>query len=301
MKKILYLILNLIFASLAVGQQIAVTITDEVGEAVEGAEVIVTFVAYNIESDLQVVGLSNEEGQFLASGTAPLRVQVEVRNKGFYTSHSGKLSRAKDHSLKMILRKKEKPVSMYAKKASLQLPGLDQYYGFDFEIGGWVQPYGNGVESDVFFKATKSVREERDYESALFIKFEDPDEGLAEDSNWIKNSQFPSSRIAPQSSYLNSETIQRNQHPERGYGDFYRKNYIFKTRIERDEKGKIISARYGKIYNGIDLMVGILNPEKFGITFTYYFNPNANDRNLEFDPESNLFKNLEPIEQVFQP
>jgi hypothetical protein len=37
------------------------------------------------------------------------------------------------------------------------------------------------------------------------------------------------------------------------------------------------------------------------ITFSYLFNPTANDRNLEFDPKKNLFKNLESGEEIQKP
>lgn len=40
--------------------------------------------------------------------------------------------------------------------------------------------------------------------------------------------------------------------------------------------GNIISAQYGKIYGDF-------------LAFTYYLNPSPNDRNVEFDPDQNLF------------
>ena len=49
---------------------------------------------------------------------------------------------------------------------------------------------------------------------------------------------------------------------------------IFRTRIVKDEKGNIVSANYGKIYGGIRT-VGF-----FGAS-AIYFNPAANDTNLE--------------------
>ncbi len=35
--------------------------------------------------------------------------------------------------------------------------------------------------------------------------------------------------------------------------------------------------------------------------FSYYLNPTPNDRNLEFDPEQNLFKKLTILEEVWDP
>jgi hypothetical protein len=55
-----------------------------------------------------------------------------------------------------------------------------------------------------------------------------------------------------------------------------------------DEKGKIISTCYGKIYGDF-------------LKLTYYFNPTPNDRNLEFDPKRNLFGKVPPVDRVSAP
>ena len=57
------------------------------------------------------------------------------------------------------------------------------------------------------------------------------------------------------------------------------RNYYFRVRSKRDEKGNIISGYYGKIYGEF--------PE-----ITYYLNPVVNDRNIEFDVNRNLFLKL---------
>lgn len=58
-----------------------------------------------------------------------------------------------------------------------------------------------------------------------------------------------------------------------------RRNYYFRVRSKRDEKGNIISGYYGKIYGEF--------PE-----VTYYLNPVVNDHNVEFDVNRNLFPKL---------
>ena len=59
--------------------------------------------------------------------------------------------------------------------------------------------------------------------------------------------------------------------------------YFLRTRVVLDRQGNIESANYAKIYGEIDFRaIG-------AISFTYYYNPVANDRNLEFDPKQNLF------------
>ena len=60
-------------------------------------------------------------------------------------------------------------------------------------------------------------------------------------------------------------------------------NYFFRIRTEKDEDGNIVSALYGKIYGDFEGF------EHGTLRFTYYLNPTSNDRNLEFDPDRNLF------------
>jgi len=37
------------------------------------------------------------------------------------------------------------------------------------------------------------------------------------------------------------------------------------------------------------------------LIFKYFLNPTPNDRNVEFDPKQNLFKNLSSLEEVSDP
>lgn len=71
--------------------------------------------------------------------------------------------------------------------------------------------------------------------------------------------------------------------------------YFLRTRVQTDETGKIVSANYSKIIEDITF------DPRGRITFSYIFNPTPNDRNLEFDPEKNLFGKLPDAEQVLSP
>ena len=65
-----------------------------------------------------------------------------------------------------------------------------------------------------------------------------------------------------------------------------------------DDKGNLVQANYGKIYGPVEF--GTIGP-KTVLKMNYYFNPTPNDRNMEFDPSNNLFKNLKSSEEVRQP
>lgn len=79
--------------------------------------------------------------------------------------------------------------------------------------------------------------------------------------------------------------------------------YFLRTRVKLDTGGEIISANYAKImtsdakYHGSDIY---FDP-RGKVSFTYYFNPTSNDRNLEFNPEKNLFQGLTEKEKVLLP
>ena len=68
----------------------------------------------------------------------------------------------------------------------------------------------------------------------------------------------------------------------------------FRVQTVLDDKGNIVSARYGKIYGPIEFGVG----KEHNVRFTYYLNPTDNDRSLEYDPGKNL---LDVKRRVNQP
>ena len=73
-------------------------------------------------------------------------------------------------------------------------------------------------------------------------------------------------------------------------------NYFFRVRSKTDDKGNVTNALYGKIYGDFG--------ENFGrgeLNFIYYLNPKPNSRNMEFNPQQNLFTNLPPLERVTAP
>jgi hypothetical protein len=65
--------------------------------------------------------------------------------------------------------------------------------------------------------------------------------------------------------------------------------------VKLDEKGEIVSANYAKLTSDLQF------DPRGRIEFTYVFNPTPNDRNLEFDPHANRFKNLKDDERVMFP
>jgi len=108
---------------------------------------------------------------------------------------------------------------------------------------------------------------------------------LVEAENFLPNSELTMPPEAPEDGYEESVTLK--VHPPHSTGTFPagdEAGLFVRTRVEK-ENGEIVSAHYSKIVGGITLHAGHTT-----LDFTYYFNPEPNERNLEFDPESNLAK-----------
>ena len=110
-------------------------------------------------------------------------------------------------------------------------------------------------------------------------------------NNYIGKSKFISPYIAPEQGYADVWRYRRTVLPkieERVGLDVDRDQVVFfRVRTKQAQDGKIIRALYGKIYGGIISDIGA--KKNISIRFTYYLNPDGT-RNMEYDPEENLFK-----------
>jgi hypothetical protein len=136
-----------------------------------------------------------------------------------------------------------------------------------------------------------------DYEYNLTITFSNEFDGIQEfEEEILHGSMFKLPRFAPIDGYkkhINSFTSGL----KRGAKNSANKNrhYIFRIRSE-EEGGRLKRAMYGKILSDVDVL-SVRGSKLPAIYFKYYLNPDYT-RNLEFDPEQNVFKNLPDREQV---
>lgn len=192
-------------------------------------------------------------------------------------------------TIRYVLKKKRNPIPMYAKSLSqgLLVPVLGKKCGYDFEVGDWVAPHGKGETSDIYFLVKFSKKANGDFDSSIEVSFPNEKDGLIyfEDKP-REGSEFVSDYLAPLKGYQKQKLLRRFQKDGKITSDINRElgNYYLRLRTRLDAKGNIESAHYAKIYG--DFMY-----------FTYYFNPTANDRNVEFDPKNNLF----PKEIIVRP
>jgi len=192
-----------------------------------------------------------------------------------------------------VLKKKRNPIPLYAKNLTegLLVPVLGQRCGYDFKIGDWKAPHGKGEIADIYFVVQVSEEPNGDFDSLIEVTFPNEKDGLIFfEQNRFKGSELVSDYLAPMESYKPQKNLRRFSRGGRITSEINKEtgNYYLRLRTRVDEKGNIKSANYAKLYG--DFMY-----------FTYYFNPTPNDRNLEFDPERNLFTDLKPNERVSAP
>ncbi len=288
-----------------------VTVVSEGGIPVSNAEVTVEFLGVTGSKDVERSGLSGREGQFSARGDSTLGVQVFVDKEGFYRSYIERLSRKKDHVLSVVLRKKGDAQPLYAKKAFLDFPVNRRWIGYDLQAGDWVAPFGSGSVIDVEFRCdteSKGVNQGfEDGSGVLEMRFMEGG-GIAKvgiDEGYLSYSEMKMPHEAPEGGYeigfRREEESFRSANVEADIGFFLR------VRAEVTKQGEVKFAHYAKILDDIKFSPRWKTNDSGKIDafatvwFTYYYNPERNDRNLEFDPNRNLFTDLRTTWQVRSP
>lgn len=149
-----------------------------------------------------------------------------------------------------------------------------------------------GARNDLLIAFSKEQRAENDFD--LNIKIDFPNQGDGIQGICVEHPRASELRMpyeAPVSGYQTNWISHSGQRPDTGYfginGSDETKNYFYRVRTVLDETGKIKQTYYGKIHGAFYVRSALRDNPK--IIFTYYLNPNSNDRNIEFDPEKNLF------------
>lgn len=246
-------------------------------------------------------GQTDTNGVFSASDKLLHPLRYGVRKERYYRS-SGEHAFKRNRETKkwdtpyatntVVLKKIKNPISMYVKKVNVEVPVEDQPIGFDLERGDWVSPYGGGARRDFLFTFSRTPKTSAGYRATLKIDFSNQKDGIqkinAEPVSWM-SLRLP--HQAPESGYSTNSVYEMGYKPGSGYYGFENPdgdvNHFFRVRTILDEQGEIKESNYGKIHGPIH--VAGTGRENAKIIFQYYFNPTLNDRNVEFDPDKNLF------------
>jgi hypothetical protein len=309
--------LFLLLCSSLMAYEVKVRVIDDQDRPVAGANVSVFFVKQG-KSD-KMIGVSGSDGLYFAYGQSTLGVDIIIECLGHYPSRVENLDNKMDHDVVVVLPRVLNPTSLFALTAfHPKIPSPSQWYGFDFETADWVAPHGKGKTVDVLFRymtefqgwrdelvdpkererimalnraRDSRLKEEWSFEKfkaehgkwggVLEIAFPGKEEGLAE-RKFTQYSEMKMLHYAPSDGYVTTWRYTTNTY-------FYpgsRRNvgFFLRTRVRLDKDGGVVSANYAKVYGDF-----AFNPATGKMSFSYYFNPVSNDRNLEFDPKRNLF------------
>jgi len=191
-------------------------------------------------------------------------------------------------TVEVVLKSKGKVVPMYAKEISLiTLPVPRGPVGYDFQKGDWIGSSGKGESSDLIFT---SKGDSAHYSYVLNWTFSNKGDGIIRVQPKGKTlSGLRSPKEAPLEGYQSEITLdEEGKVPGTSTEEWRPDCFIFRVRTVLDNRGKVVSANYGKIYTA-------------GGKATYYFNPEINSRNLEFDIKRNLFTGQASYDRINEP
>jgi len=269
---------------------------------------------------------TDEEGNCRVSGsTNNGRVGVDVDNvpNGYYR-HVGNTYRFTQKPLLPLLhwrptdlvitaklQRVGHTVPLFVKRTGRKIgsdaiAGNEESFAYDLVEGAFLPPFGEGQTADIVFLRLpqeyigegfngRDLRAPR-YKNTVKVIFQgDEANGMAVMPSPDAQA-FLRIRTAPEEGYHSEVSFSEatSGDLQRREGLDAKKCYCFRIRTERDERGKIKSLLYGKIYGDPSFFLEGSDRWKqkiCGVSFLYYLNPTPNDRNLEWDMKNNLCPN----------
>ena len=278
------------------------TVVDEDGNPVKGAKVDCQFntVSSNEYTDRSV--FTDASGKAEASGKTDGGAGGNVTKDGYYPTRQyvdfihGEVDfrDGKWHPFPLektvVLKRKVRPVPMYVfRMQELEVPRLDEDFGYDMEYGDFVEPVGDGKVAD-FFVRYSGTETEDDLRRTMVLSFPN-----ALDGAYIFEKDMHSELASPHEANLEAEymkeftftfvnhkkrTIDEDKYEDNGL-DEKTQGMVLRTRTKVDEHGTLVSAHYGKFYGAISLSHTNLKALNLG-GLEVYFNPVENDPGIEF-------------------
>ncbi len=282
-----------------------VTVRDEQGQFVEDAAVRGIFFQDQVVDRVRSpshYGVTDQGGHTTLTGHEEIYVDVIVRKPGYYDSTQRVVVRGGGvRDVPILLRPLRSPVSLYARRAMVTLPERGRTYGYDLLRGELVLPGSAGLREDILLRMDSPDRADGAPGLVLTISFSGSADGIAPmplDTAWA-DSAYPSAYAAPLDGYEDKLSVSVARTRD-GYEDSNRQRPFFlRIRSQQDADGHLRSAQYCKIWPGMDLLGWAV--DRPTVSFPYYCNPTENDRNLEFAPDRNLFRDLAPDERPAGP
>lgn len=312
--------------------QVVLSVRDTEEGPILQADVELNFVQPRAQP--HVLGKTNNLGQFRAEGRSILGFEIDVKKPGYYSASLDIPNAADPLERTIVLPAKRNPIPLFAREVGQgsNTDGVfkaeNEWLGYDFEIGDWVAPFGNGHVTDIRFRyrhefqgyheaglrlaealqiskeaATRNrvewteekfkIRNGR-WAGEMEVSFVGEKEGMVEVvDRYLPYSQLKMPHEAPADGYGPGRKYALNNYSPSGLRDDV--GFFLRTRVKLDEKGEIVSAHFTKVHHDFRFWA------EGHVEFTYYFNPTPNDRNLEFDPARNLFPKSAQTEYIRDP
>ena len=304
--------------------ELKVKVLDDSGTVATGATVYASTFKRNIPGDnfgrdehtikTAITDSNGWANILIRSKTGKISYRAQLEDKGYYGETYTIVLNISDYPAwkttsmvsTAIVPRVTHPIPLYAKRVNITL--AEEAYlntkpiGYDLLVGDIVEPFGIGIHSDMEFVMESSFNGMTSsgfpiVDATLVVRF--PGQGNGIQSYRVNRFQSPSlrlPRIAPESFYNNSITQSFVQTEKTFHRDWNEEqNYYIKTRSEVTSNGLLTNSLYGKMHGDFNWS------PKGEIQFTYYINPNHNDRNVEFNLTNNLFTNLVALEGVNEP
>ncbi|MDQ8182069.1 carboxypeptidase-like regulatory domain-containing protein [Pelagicoccus sp. SDUM812005] len=294
-----------------------VRVVDENGEGIQGAMVGVTYSPLRGDKYVTGEGLTDSEGLFRFTGIAYYEVFVSAEKDGYYKSREEALAYAhvdgqkmspNDPQVELVLKEIEDPVAMYVRaNFEVTLLEMEARVGFDLMLMDWVAPYGGGKSADVFFEMRGHYEGPDDRSALLIMSFPNEGDGVWEfQADQGSGSFLRSPQLAPTEGYIREKSwsSSRIKTVDDEFNEAWSTsgekrsdaNYVLRIRTELDEEGRVEKANYAKIYGDIGFYG--YHPDGSYLYFDgLYFNPEVNDRRLEFDMKKNLLDSIPTLER----
>jgi hypothetical protein len=287
-------------------------VVDENGQPFPGVNATFGFQGqFDHNAVVNVEGVTDANGNFTGEGYTPGPVGSKLIKEGYYMGWANIPNFTQidalhhwlpwDQTYTTMLRKIGDPIPMYARNLGTEIPAVGESCGFDLERADWTPPYGKGRTADFFVTLTRRYTSWNDFDVAANITFPNSGDGILETQlpAEFANSLFKWPRLAPETGY--QPTFQARyfwQNTQIGNTHMINtadENHAYFFRVRTVMAGdQVKSALYGKILGGIGIDPRNIKICELG--FTYYLNPTPNDRNMEYDPNQDLFKNLDYME-----
>jgi len=286
---------------------------DQDGHAVSNAYVSSGFTPDgSFERAVACNGMTDEHGIYSVAGKSNGELMFAITKAGYYRTQAHEFlykrpdvfvsnGRWQPYGMTntVVLKRKVNPVVMHVKWNSPKniFPSQGVFYGYDMEAGDWVKPFGKGIVADFHARHERRIgARPLDITTSLTLLFTNAMDGAYCMKADTSGSTMKTVMRADTNALYQKEFVftyertpgkaRKNTYPT--VDDYF----VLRTRTEVNERGAIKRAHYAKIVGKCE----VAKSDRFD--FFYYFNPNANDPNLEADTTKNL---LNPGDLGFAP